>query len=449
MTIDQNIFDLTLLALAFFLTTVLLFILYSRSLDQLKASLQENISQYKAYEDLHKNYQVSLEKCKHLALDYAKSEAKGNSLISILELEEEQRKQLRKDFIEQSEIATAWRQKHDRLAVQAELLHNDFVKMTELLKEANDAAISCEPVKGIDHQLRSSEGEEILTHNDIMKHYVDLRMKVKNDKTYSFHEGELDFSAESLKGEESHVDSTKSEEILMIPEEDKTIDWSKPQPFPVSYEVPKGIIVVAVVSDGQIKKGRVGRTVERSTAPIVEWEGVDFISKLSFCSFELAPINPTDHPLHPEFKDPDKQDPDPNSPNEIARNWDKLTPYPKGCIVPINEPSINVSSDNKLIKIGELGYLCQSKANYTKVWFYPIDSKLVQERTRRDYIECEVHNFAPTNPHHHPDHPFYGISKEQLILTPDGWKLKEDEKFISVNLSPYQNTFNIPNPDHF
>jgi outer membrane murein-binding lipoprotein Lpp len=135
------------------------------------------------------------------------SEANVKTLEIKLERLYADRNQLRKDFIEQSEIATQWRQKHDKLAVQAELLHNDFVKMSELVKEANEAAqevkikeldhlfknpftkkkpkgwnlkvyprdekgrvrkasdfihkeFGPKPVKGIDHQLRSSEGDK-------------------------------------------------------------------------------------------------------------------------------------------------------------------------------------------------------------------------------------------------------------------------------------------------
>jgi hypothetical protein len=60
-------------------------------------------------------YDELLQKHKDLSLDYARSEANGRALNALLEQSIEHRKQLRKDFIEQSELATFWRQKYDRL----------------------------------------------------------------------------------------------------------------------------------------------------------------------------------------------------------------------------------------------------------------------------------------------------------------------------------------------
>lgn len=398
---------------------------------------------------LLKAYQEQREKNKYLALDYAQSEANGKSLNALLEQAGEQRKQLRKDFIEQSEIAVEWRQKHDKLKESFDS-QKDYMKRTAASwnKLSNEVAqLEAELDRG-NEMISWLKGDLEMAFNllreafKLLKEDCDAAQEVKIQELD--HLFKNPFREKKPKGWNLKVyprdekgramKPMPKEGIMEVEFEESSIDWSKPQPFPKDYVVPAGIDVIRVdkneLSDNNDsqKKGRIENVV------ICESESDNTI--VLHNSSDLAPINPTDHPLHPDFKDPDKQDLDPNSPNEIARNWDKLTPYPKGCIVPINEPSINVSSDNKLIKIGELGYLCQSKANYTKVWFYPIDSKLVQERTRRDYIECEVHNFAPTNPHHHPDHPFYGIPKEQLMLTPDGWKLKEDEKFISVNLSP-------------
>lgn len=108
MTIDQNIFDLTLLALAFFLTTVLLFILYSRTKIELKEALKENWN--KDYTD-----QETFLKTQDLSLKYSMSEANVKSLEIKLERLYADRQQLRKDFVEQSEIAVEWRQKHDKL----------------------------------------------------------------------------------------------------------------------------------------------------------------------------------------------------------------------------------------------------------------------------------------------------------------------------------------------
>ena len=50
---------------------------------------------------------------------------------------------------------------------------------------------------------------------------------------------------------------------------EQQIDWTKPQPFPFEYPIPHGVKVCHVWTNG-------------------------------LC--DIAPIDPTDHPLHPEFK---------------------------------------------------------------------------------------------------------------------------------------------------
>ncbi len=105
MTTDQTILYLTVGLTVFFLATVLLFILYSRT------KINFRISKAR----LLKAYQEQREKNKYLALDYAQAEASWKSLNALLVQAGEQRKQLRKDFVEQSEIAVEWRQKHDKL----------------------------------------------------------------------------------------------------------------------------------------------------------------------------------------------------------------------------------------------------------------------------------------------------------------------------------------------
>lgn len=84
------------------------------------------------------------------------------------------------------------------------------------------------------------------------------------------------------------------------------IDWSKPVPFPEDYQVPKGVEVV-VVSEDRDKKdqwyrpvGIKGVTIECDDTPDCDWE--DGKKRIHMICHELAPINPTDHPNHPQFK---------------------------------------------------------------------------------------------------------------------------------------------------
>lgn len=153
MTNDLPILALTGLLTVFFLLSVLLFILYSRNLVQLRTELEANVTHNEFYKDLYRVYQESLKKCKELSLEYTRSEANGKALNALLEQSREQRKQLRKDFVEQSELATHWRQKYDKLAKESELLHNDFIRVTELLKEA-DPLINEIKIKELDTLFR-------------------------------------------------------------------------------------------------------------------------------------------------------------------------------------------------------------------------------------------------------------------------------------------------------
>jgi hypothetical protein len=74
MTNDLPILALTGLLTVFFLLSVLLFILYSRNLVQLKTELEANVTHNESYKDLYRVYQESLQKCKELSLEYTASE---------------------------------------------------------------------------------------------------------------------------------------------------------------------------------------------------------------------------------------------------------------------------------------------------------------------------------------------------------------------------------------
>lgn len=82
-------------------------------------------------------------------------------------------------------------------------------------------------------------------------------------------------------------------------------DWSVPQAFPTTYEIPKGINVVVIADDREESNtyfrsnGMKGITTQESNVPFCDWE--DGKNYICMGSHHLAPVNPTDHPEHPEF----------------------------------------------------------------------------------------------------------------------------------------------------
>lgn len=84
-------------------------------------------------------------------------------------------------------------------------------------------------------------------------------------------------------------------------------DWSKPVAFPNGYEIPKGVRVVKVGEDDRwVRKGSFGVTISNSSCPFVKWENENYnLNNIdghwNQQSFKLAPLNPTDHPEHPDF----------------------------------------------------------------------------------------------------------------------------------------------------
>jgi hypothetical protein len=274
MATDQTIVLLTVLLTVFFLLSVLLFIFYSRNLVQLKTELEANVTHNESYKDLYRVYQESLQKCKEIALNYTASEANCKALNALLEQAGEQRKQLRKDFVEQSELTTQWRQKYDNMEA-----------LNKSKKELLDR--SAASYNGLSTQLVALEseldrGNEIITW-----------MKADLEKVYKLNAHNEDTIA-SLLGLNTPVKTLPLE---------PAIDWNVPQPFPKDYVVPVGINVVAICSDERVIKGDIGITIKESISPIVEWSRYGNKFKWAFCDYELAPINPTDHPLHPEFKE--------------------------------------------------------------------------------------------------------------------------------------------------
>jgi hypothetical protein len=79
------------------------------------------------------------------------------------------------------------------------------------------------------------------------------------------------------------------------------IDWTKPVAFPRGYIVPKGIRIVCLEdADERIKIGTKGVTTQSSDLPYCDFD--NSTENYGMCAHELAPLNPADHPWHPEFK---------------------------------------------------------------------------------------------------------------------------------------------------
>lgn len=255
----------------------------------------------------------------------------------------------RQEFIEQSEIATSWRQKHDALEIKFNdiekinnELHADNVNLESEIDRANEFitearsimerqrlvieeshwdfdelakfaehadktgtiseylkvsrrnvlrtpapihlfpnSFSTEPTQGIDHQIKSTEGEEKLTHNGLMKQFV-----------------------------EDRLNELEQEDVIMDVEfEDPKIDLDNLQPFPKGYKIPVGLRVVAITNGGYSKlichAGDIGTvvTISQTGNAFVLFDGREHFNKDGFCMYniELAPLDPTDHPLHPDF----------------------------------------------------------------------------------------------------------------------------------------------------
>lgn len=225
----------------------------------------------------------------------------------------------RQEFIEQSEMATAWRQKYDRLEENCEIikqelyaaqnlndvLHADNVNLESEIDRANEFITEA---KGLLERQRLVIEEAHWDFDELAKfaessdntgtilEYLKVSRRNVFRTPAPIHLFPNFLSAESLKGEESHVDGNKSEEILMVSEEplkeDKTIDWTVPQAFPKGYMIPLGVEVKTI--DAKL----IGKTTEKSEVPFCKW---NYGAVTIAIGYQLAPIDPTDHPLHPDF----------------------------------------------------------------------------------------------------------------------------------------------------
>jgi hypothetical protein len=102
----------------------------------------------------------------------------------------------------------------------------------------------------------------------------------------------------------------EDEQPEVKPTTEPAIDWTKPVAFPNWYEVPEGTRVVAIKNRPTGIKELWSGIIEKTEYdvspmfPFVRWHLKGFNNGFP-CAIEkhcLAPLDPADHPLHPEFK---------------------------------------------------------------------------------------------------------------------------------------------------
>ena len=96
---------------------------------------------------------------------------------------------------------------------------------------------------------------------------------------------------------------TESSSVSTEPTEQQ-IDWTKPQPFPDDYVVPRGTKVVSLIEYFNVQIGEEGVCVDfdRTGSCRVYDFNSDGEVKSALYNHQVAPLDPTDHPLHPYFK---------------------------------------------------------------------------------------------------------------------------------------------------
>lgn len=96
----------------------------------------------------------------------------------------------------------------------------------------------------------------------------------------------------------------KAEESTESKPTEQQIDWTKPQPFPEDYVVPRGTKVVSLIEYFNVEIGETGVCIDSDETPlgkVYDFESDKEIKSVMF-SNQVAPLDPTDHPLHPDFK---------------------------------------------------------------------------------------------------------------------------------------------------
>lgn len=305
----------------------------------------------------------------------AKDEAEKIALHSI---------QVRKDFIEQSELATEWRQKHDRLKIDYTLLkdesdsvqnlnnefHAEILNLESELDRGNEMITWMKADLAKAHELNRKNEMAIMyllingkfpdekgvyRKNYLTKKGEDLplgqyidslyRSRVSNDQFNSFPKAiedwtsdlsqKIDNAEEKLEEDFNETSESKiaegvlkfnfpTEYVGLTPINEPlhdfekiadqatqpladAIDWNVPQAFPEWYVIPKGVDVICIKENPWVKEESTGKTKEDSCSPYIDWNGENYHKNghghwnWSLASSYIAPINPADHPLHPDF----------------------------------------------------------------------------------------------------------------------------------------------------
>lgn len=116
----------------------------------------------------------------------------------------------------------------------------------------------------------------------------------------------------------------QDEQPIILKPKNKMKDVSEYKAFPNNYEIPKGTKVVVVKEHlnkddyGYRPIGLKGVTTDAHTIPYCDWE--DGKKDICMDGTELAPLNPKDHPEHPDFG---KQEPT-STQSEITKIDNKL-----------------------------------------------------------------------------------------------------------------------------
>ncbi len=168
-----------------------------------------------------------------------------------------------------------------------------FIKEVEELRSAQNRLIECiqhTGIRGRDGVVRKATKEQI----EQMKQGLSGMNEPSKHKCPTFPEG-------------TSFDIKCPDPLPELETREPARDWSVPQAFPEGYKVNKGVEVELIVSDHYIVPiGSKGVTEEKDAMPYIAWEEEKYIlgSGKGRCAmtFMLAPVNPTDHPEHPQFK---------------------------------------------------------------------------------------------------------------------------------------------------
>ena len=214
----------------------------------------------------------------------------------------------RRQMVEQSEQATLLRQERDKTYEFALDLRAYLDRSLAIINEQNEQIRQLTPVEMRKYSVRGKDGRFVKAM-PTPKAVVQLRDVVKKTRAIG-HSTILKSSIEASPTEGTRPDNSEPGEQAQPADMPPVRDWTKPQAFPEGYVVPEGIKVVKIgMDDGWVKKGSIGTTKESDDTPNVKWENSDYDlhgnkHDWSQPNIYLAPLDPRQHPEHPEFKTP-------------------------------------------------------------------------------------------------------------------------------------------------